>query len=134
VKTADYDDGGFLLPFGGHKGYALSLLVCLLGGLTGGFDRERGAMGGVFMQVIDPSAFTDLAQYQEGVRAFLDGMRATPPGPGYNEVLVPGDFEHRNRVERLRNGIDVPEAVFAEIRDWAEKLTVPLEVRDARTS
>src|SRR5262249_25736276 len=88
VKTADYDDGGFLLPFGGHKGYALSLLVCLLGGLAGTFDWERGSMGGAFMQVIAVNALTELPEYQRGVRAFLDGMKATPPASGFAEVLV----------------------------------------------
>src|SRR5713101_5637925 len=29
ISTADFYDGGFLLPFGGHKGYALSLFTCL---------------------------------------------------------------------------------------------------------
>ncbi|MSS73791.1 MAG: Ldh family oxidoreductase [Candidatus Latescibacteria bacterium] len=50
VKPADFYDGGYLLPFGGHKGYALSLMVCLLGGLAGGFNAEKSAMGGMFMQ------------------------------------------------------------------------------------
>ena len=46
VKVADYRDGGALLAFGGHKGYAMSLLVCLLGGLSGAFNMERGAVHG----------------------------------------------------------------------------------------
>jgi hydroxycarboxylate dehydrogenase B len=127
VKTADYDDGGFLLTFGGHKGYALSLFVCLLGGLAGTFDRERGAMGGAFMQVIDVSALTEPSEYQRGVRAFLDGIKATPPASGFAEVLVPGDFEKRSRAERLTGGIEVPDTVYGEIRDWAGKLSVSLD-------
>jgi uncharacterized oxidoreductase len=127
IKTADYDDGGFLLPFGGHKGYALSLLVCLLGGLAGNFDRERGSMGGAFMQVIAVDALTELSEYQRGVRAFLDGMKATPTASGFAEVLVPGDFEQRARSERLTHGIEVPDTVLGEIRDWAGKLSVSLD-------
>jgi LDH2 family malate/lactate/ureidoglycolate dehydrogenase len=128
VKVADYDEGGFLLPFGGHKGYALSLLICLLGGLAGKFDPERGSMGGTFMQVIDVGAFTDLSQYQRGACAFLDGLRATTPASGVDAVLVPGDWERRCRATRLAHGIEVPESVFAEIRDWAERLNVsPVE-------
>lgn len=127
VKVADYDDGGFLLPFGAHKGSALSLLTCLLGGLAGTFDPERGAMGGAFMQVIDVRAFTDLAQYQRGVRAFLDGIKATPPAPGVSEVLVPGDFEQRSRAARLARGIEVPDSVCREIREWGGRLNVGME-------
>jgi uncharacterized oxidoreductase len=131
VKTADFDDGGFLLTFGGHKGYALSLLVCLLGGLAGPSQRQEGSMGGAFMQVIDVKAFTPLEEYQQGVRAFLDGIKATPPAPGFEEVLVPGDFEQRSRIQRLAHGIEVPETVVQQIGNWAGKLSVPMEIGTA---
>ena len=82
VKTADFYDGGSILPFGSHKGYALSLLVCMLGGLSGNFNIERGSMQGYFLQAINIESYTPLEEYQQGVRAFLDGMKRTPPAPG----------------------------------------------------
>ena len=137
VKTMDYYDGGFLLPFGGHKGYALSLLTCLLGGLSEGFSHERGAMGGTFMQVINPTAFAPLKAYQQHVRGFLDNIKKTPPARGFDEVLVPGDFEHRSRVERLVHGVEVPDTIYRQIQGWAEKLDTSMsddvvEAVDAR--
>ncbi|MCZ6679937.1 MAG: Ldh family oxidoreductase [Candidatus Poribacteria bacterium] len=121
VKTADFYDGGSLLAFGLHKGYALSLLTCLLGGLSGTFDVEQGTMRGVFMQVINIDAFTPLETYQQGVRAFLDGIKSIPPAPGFDEVLVPGDFEQRSRLQRLADGIEVPDATYQQLQEWAEK-------------
>lgn len=126
VRPADFYDGGYLLPFGGHKGYALSLLVCLLGGLSGNFNASKSAMGGMFMQVMDVSAFTSLDTYQRSVRAFLDGIKATPPAPGFAEVLVPGDFERRSRAERLTHGVELPGPICEQIREWADKLNVSL--------
>jgi LDH2 family malate/lactate/ureidoglycolate dehydrogenase len=126
VKTADFYDDGFLLPFGGHKGYALSLFTCLLSGLSGAFDRERGSVWGAFMLVLNINAFTPLEEYQQGLRAFLDGIKATPPAPGFHEVLVPGDFEHRSRTQRLAHGIELPDTIYAPIREWAAKLDVSL--------
>ena len=126
VKTADFYDGGYLLPGGGHKGYALALLFSLLGGLAGHFDQERTSMGGMFMQVIDVAAFTPLEAYQQNVRALLDGLKTTPPAPGFDEVLVPGDFEHRSRRQRLAEGIDVPESTYRKIEEWADTLNVAL--------
>lgn len=121
VKTAEYRDGGHLLAFGKHKGYALSLFVCLLGGLAGSFNIETGQMGGLYMQVIDVNAFTPLAEYQEGVRAFLDGITSIPPAPGFDEVLVPGDFEANTRAHRLANGIDLPDTIYQQLRACAEE-------------
>ncbi len=126
VKTADFYDGGYLLPAGGHKGYALALLFSLLGGLAGQFDQERTAMGGMFMQVIDVAAFTPPEAYQQNVRALLNGLKATPPAPGFDEVLAPGDFERRSRRQRLAEGIEVPESTYRKIEEWADKLNVAL--------
>ena len=126
VQPEDFYDGGYLLPFGNHKGYALALLTCLLGGLSGRFDIEQGAMGGAYLQVIDVSALTPLEAYQRGVRAFLDGIKRTPPAPGFDAVLVPGDFEHRSRRQRLVQGIEVPDVIYRQIEECAGRLDVAL--------
>lgn len=129
VKTAEYNDGGHLLAFGKHKGYGLSLFVALLGGLGETFNIETGQMGGLYMQVIDVNAFTPLGEYQKGVRAFLDGLKATLPAPGFDEVLVPGDFEANTRAHRLANGIDVPDTIYQQLRECAKKWKVSLPAR-----
>ncbi len=126
TKTDAYNDGGHLLAFGQHKGYALSLFIALIGGLGGTFDAEKAEMGGLYMQVIDVNAFTPLADYQRGVRAFLDTIKATPPAAGFQAVLVPGDFEANNRRHRLANGIDIPDPIYQQLRACAEKLAVPM--------
>lgn len=124
VKTADLYNGGALLPFAKHKGYALSLLTCLLAGLSGQFDPERAAMSGVFMLAFHIDAFTPLDDYQQNVRLFLDGMKAAPTAEGFDEVLAPGDFEQRNRAQRLAAGVEVPAMIYQQIQGWAERLQV----------
>jgi LDH2 family malate/lactate/ureidoglycolate dehydrogenase len=126
TKTTEFYDGGFLLPFGGHKGYGLSLMTCLLGGLSGTFDPEAGTMRGEFMLAINIERFLPLATYQQGVRGLLNSMKATPPAPGVEEVLVPGDFEQRNRVERLAKGIEVPDTIFDQLQEHAAELKVSM--------
>jgi LDH2 family malate/lactate/ureidoglycolate dehydrogenase len=126
VSTADFYDGGFLLPFGGHKGYALSLFGCLLSVLSGRFDRERRSLWGTSMLALNISAFTSLEEYQQDLQAFLDGIRATPPAPGFSEVLIPGDFEARSRAQRLAHGIELPVTISGPLREWAEKLGVSM--------
>jgi LDH2 family malate/lactate/ureidoglycolate dehydrogenase len=129
VRTADFYDGGFLLPFGRHKGYALSLLITLLGGLTGNFDAERGTMDGKFMLVLDVAAFTPLEAFQRGVRATLNAIKALPAAEGVDEVLGPGDPEHRARVQRLAEGIEVPDTVYRQIGEKARALGVSMDER-----
>ena len=126
VKTAEYNDGGNLLAFGRHKGYALSLFVALVGGLGGTFNTEAGQMSGLHIQVIDVNAFLPLEEYQKGVHAFLDAIKSTPPAQGFDEVLVPGDFEANSRAHRLANGIDVPDTIYQQLHECAEKWDVPM--------
>ena len=83
-------------------------------------------MRGGFMQVMDVTAFTPLEEYQQGVRAFLNGMKATPPAPGFDEVLVPGDHEHNSRVERLEKGVEVWDKTIGRIQECVDKLGVDL--------
>ncbi len=134
TNPADFYDGGYLLPFGGHKGYALGMLMVLLGGLSGNFNSETGFMKGEFMQVININAFTPLEAYQRGVRALLNDIKTIPPAPDFDEVLVPGEFEHRSRVKRLVEGIELPATIYSEFQGWADKLTVPLSKEIVETS
>ena len=79
------------------------------------------------MQAINIEAYTPLGEYQRGVRALLDGMKRTPPAPGFDEVLAPGDFEHRARTRRLVHGIDLPHTIYRQICQCAEKLNVSMD-------
>jgi uncharacterized oxidoreductase len=78
------------------------------------------------MLALNISAFTPLAEYQQDLQAFLDGIRATPPAPGFAEVLVPGDYESRSRAHGLAHGIELPVTISDPIREWAEKLHVSM--------
>jgi hydroxycarboxylate dehydrogenase B len=123
----DFYDGGALLPFGAHKGSALLMLPCLLGSLGGSFDPEENRAQGCFIMIMDVSRFSDLDTYQKTVRTFLDTVKATEPADGFDEVLVPGDFETRNRKHRLKNGVEVPDLILKELQEWNEKWGVDLD-------
>lgn len=116
-------EGGALLPFGGHKGSALSMMVELLAAaLTGGnfsfeFDwsNHPGAKTpwtGQLLIVIDPSktAGQDFAQRsQELVRQMhAAGLRR-----------LPGDRRHRTRANAEREGIRLDGDELARLRELA---------------
>ncbi len=126
VDPEAYFEGGNLLGFGGHKGYALSLLVGLLCGLSGENEAGDGRIVGHVMLVMNVDDLTPLGPYREAARAFLDRIKSTPPAPGFDEVIVPGDFEHRSRLERLRHGIEIPPPTWAELEECGRKLGVEL--------
>jgi uncharacterized oxidoreductase len=121
--------GGALLPLGGavagHKGYGLGLASALLGAL-GMIDDPEPAFAGVFLQVIDPAAFGDVARYRALVDETLDAAKRQRPADGVAEVLVPGEPEERARTQRTGQGIPLPAATWAELGSVAARFGVPL--------
>ena len=126
----DFYDGGALLPFGGHKGYGLSLMVELLGGgLSGAAPSilpEFAGSNGTVMIALNISAFIPLEQYIAQVEAFCLRIKAAAPAEGFSEVLLPGEPELRTRQHRLTEGIPIPETTWQEFRSLAGELKVSL--------
>jgi uncharacterized oxidoreductase len=115
----DFYAGGVLLPFGGHKGYGLSVLIEIVGGLLtgagiGSMPDYHGDFGTVLMAfAID--AFQPAAEFRAGTEAFCRHLTDTAPAQGHDEVLVPGEPEERTRARRERDGIPIAEPTWHEL-------------------
>ena len=121
----DFFDGGLLLAFGGHKGYALSILVDALGsGLTGSELTDRYHKLGAVLIGIDPGVFRPRDEYGAAVDGLFDRITGVEPAPGFSEVLIPGEPERRARSEQLATGVEVAPATLQTLLDTAEKLGV----------
>ena len=126
----DQFDDGAILPFGAHKGYALSVMIELLGGgLSGaGFPLLPGYRWdqGTVLLAIDIAAFQPVAEFKAQAAAFLTQLKATPCAPGVDEILLPGEVEWRTKAIRERDGIPLPEVTWARIKDAAALVGVTL--------
>lgn len=123
---------GGLLPIGanvGHKGFALSLLVEILGTAIAGISsRDPNVVGnGVCFVVVDPSAFCPIDQFKRLMDENIAYWKSSAPAPGFTEVLVPGELEFRTMRRREKEGIPVDEATLCEMRDYGERLAVDVE-------
>ena len=116
-------EGGALLPFGGHKGSALSMMVELLAAaLTGGnFSFEfnwadhpgaRTPWTGQLLILIDPSK-TAGQNFAERSQELVRQMHAV----GLRRL--PGDRRHRTRAKSLAAGIEVDAQALNQLREWA---------------
>lgn len=117
-------DGGFMLPFANHKGYALSLVADLVAGLLPGADTfmEHDNQTGTLLIALNVDAFRPLTDFAAVVDRRLDEVKAVPPAPGFQEVLIPGEPEARAKAQRQRDGIELPEATWDKIVKTAEGL------------
>jgi LDH2 family malate/lactate/ureidoglycolate dehydrogenase len=111
ADTTDPDailDGGCMLPFGGAKGYAISLLIDLMCSCLGGAlncratphfwtDYEHPQNVGHFIIVIDPRVFCPLDEFKARVDDLLEEFKNCPPAPGVERVIY-------SRGDRSREG------------------------------
>ena len=117
-------EGGALLPFGGHKGSALSMMVELLAAaLTGGnFSFEfnwsehpgaRTPWTGQLVIVIDPSK-TAGQSFAERSQELVRQMHAA----GLRRL--PGDRRHRTRAKSQQTGIEMDTKDLRQLQALAE--------------
>lgn len=132
-NPADLYEGGALLPFGGHKGYSLSLMVDVLAGILSGsntpvFPAFTRLQNGVFMLALDVTFFRPAADYYGAVDTLFDAVKQAAPAEGESGALLPGEPELRCRAERERDGIPVDDKTWAALQEAAAELNVDLEV------
>jgi delta1-piperideine-2-carboxylate reductase len=117
-------EGGALLPFGGHKGSALSMMVELLAAaLTGGnfsfeFDWKNhpGAKTpwtGQLLIVIDPSKAAGQS-FAERSQELVRQMH------GVGLKRLPGDRRHSQRAKSSTAGIELEADTLANLRELAD--------------
>lgn len=143
VPTTDPNAAHWLTPLGGdrehggHKGYALAVMVdALCGPLAGAAwsahvasfrEPNRPAdLGHAFMAWrID--AFREPEAFFADVRAMLAELRATAPAADHPDrsVLVPGDPELVAEAENRELGVPVKLEVLAELDRLAAELGLP---------
>ena len=115
---------GSMLPMGGSKGAMLALVVellaCALTGAAMGFEADsffvdegnRPRIGQAFL-VIDPAALAGSDAYYERVDALVAVMLAD------DGVRLPGARRDALAEAALRDGIEIPDALGAQLRKLA---------------
>lgn len=111
-----------LSPFGGPKGYGLSMIVDIFSGLLAGAafgphvakmygDLDKKRKLGHYFCAINPAFFTDAEAFLENMDQMMEEIRQAPPAPGFKSVLVPGEIEQMNEERNLEKGITIASTV-----------------------
>ncbi|MGE4283319.1 MAG: Ldh family oxidoreductase [Clostridia bacterium] len=128
---------GALLPFGGVKGYAIGLIIDILCSALSGAKNSRQISSffncdnpeefkniGMFMGAIDISKFVDINVFKERVDEMFDEIKACPPAPGFNEVMIPGEIEDNLRKQNEEKGIELSDKIVQELIGLAAKYNI----------
>jgi len=102
----DGETAGALLPFAGHKGYALAMVCEVLGAaLTGGDTMRAGTFthavwNNMLTIVFDPRRMNTPEGFGSEARSFIDWVQSSALRPDSPGILMPGDPERASRRAR----------------------------------
>jgi L-2-hydroxycarboxylate dehydrogenase (NAD+) len=121
---------GSILPFGAHKGYALSFMIEILAGplvraafgkqVTGTANPAEMCTKGDLILALDPSKFSNVETFKGEVDDFISEVKSS------GNVFIPGDMEVRNIKDRKENGIAIDKQLMEEIIEIADELSFDL--------
>jgi L-2-hydroxycarboxylate dehydrogenase (NAD+) len=149
TKPADVLAGGALLPLGsdreggGHKGYALAVMVDLLSGVLSGANwgpfappfalRQTiptisvGKGIGHFFGAMRIDGFIEADSFKSQVDDYIRVFRASKAIPGTSGPLIPGQPEHQAERERREKGVPVILPVVIELREISRRTGIPFD-------
>jgi LDH2 family malate/lactate/ureidoglycolate dehydrogenase len=118
---------GPLVPMGAFKGTGLSIMTDILCGvLTGAafgltpYSDPSNHNVGHMLIAINIEHFMPYDDYLARVEKFAEELKQSELAPGFDEILLPGELEHRRSVERAENGIEVDDEALNSLRKLAE--------------
>lgn len=127
---------GAVLPFGGPKGSALSFIIDILCGvLTGAaFAVHLNTLEnltavqnvGHVLGAVRTDLFMSEADFRTRMDAILKMLKASPPAPAMERVLLPGEIELAHESRNRAEGIAVAAAIMEQLTRLGAELDVPL--------
>lgn len=123
---------GFLLGIGQHKGYGLAMITDVITGVIsgGGFglapysDPAKQDVSHTFI-AIDIEWFMPVDVFKARMDDFIQQIKSAKLRPGFSEILIPGELDHRREQEYRKNGAQLDVDVFDELSRLAQDLSVP---------
>ena len=123
---------GSLTPFGGAKGYCVSLMVEILAGvLTGsGFSHSVKSTYSNFVEnsdsghcliAIDVKKWMPMAEFYQRFEALIQLLKASSPE---GEVLLPGEIRWRNYKDNLVTGISIPPTMTKTLVELSDRYAI----------
>lgn len=124
----------FLLPFGGtrengsHKGYGFGIISAIMcqtlsgAGLQG--KKTKWGNGHHFFAAYQIEAFCDLEEFKCNLDEALDRLANTPPAPGHERVIYPGQDEAEEFNKRTEEGIPY----HIEVINWFHQIGKELDI------
>lgn len=125
--------GGVMLPMGGPKGSALSIMMDVFSGVLSGsafaghvtnpYDPSKPADVGHFLVAIKPDLFMSLDEFRERMQYLYERVVGSDKAAGVERIYFPGEIEQLAQKEREKNGIPLVQAEIDALNEEARKVS-----------
>ena len=128
---------GALLGIGQYKGYGLSLFSDIITGVIsgGGFgltpfhDRSLAKLDVAHTFIaLDIAFFMPVSEFKARMDAFIAEIKSSDLRHGFDEVLVPGEIDHRRETGYRRDGAQLDAEVYEGLRSLAATLDIAFDI------
>jgi L-2-hydroxycarboxylate dehydrogenase (NAD+) len=117
---------GTLNPFGGIKGFGISLIISIMAGAFVGAEmgsKVRGTLDikeictkGDLIIAIDPYIFEDKEVFSNKMESFISEIKNSRKIQGVEEITIPGERSRKIRDLGLRKGYEIDESTLSELQ------------------
>ena len=126
---------GLMLPFGGHKGYALSCMAEILTsvlsggrvadelGYYGNYEENTGVSH--LLGAIRIDSFMPLGEFEERVDQYVMHLKDCPKVEGADEIYVPGERSFITAKKRGAEGIPLHPSLVRNLLAVGEEMGIP---------
>ncbi|MHB1811080.1 MAG: Ldh family oxidoreductase [Thermoplasmataceae archaeon] len=125
---------GALNPFGGIKGFGISLIISIMAGafvgaemgsnVRGTLDLKETCTKGDLMIAIDPYIFEDKQTFSNKVETFISEIKNSRKIPGVDEIVIPGERSRKKRADGLKKGYEIDESTLNELRNLLASFSI----------
>lgn len=122
---------GLIQPMGGHKGYAISVLMDVLAGvltgsgfgpaISGPYQAEKRSHAGHLLIALDIEAFVPLATFEAQVEAMIETLHGVRLAKGAEQVFYPGEVEALNDLRFRREGLSLSADTLRDLGTLADE-------------
>lgn len=129
--TTDASLAHTVLPIAGHKGYGLAVIVDLLSAVlsNAAFGTETGTVDpltientGFCLIMIDPARFMPISEFKNRVDKYVSMIKSSRKSPNADGIYLPGEIEYIKLDQNLRSGIEVSDAISAQLCEYSCKV------------
>lgn len=137
-NAKEANEGGGLLPLGGHKGFGLAMAIeVLVATLAGGpfgphigelYNNPTRAQGvGHFFTAMRIDRFRSVAEFKADMDAMIREVKSQPLAKGFDKIMVAGEPEANTERDRREKGVPLSDAVVKDLTKLGETTGVPFE-------